>query len=131
MGIYVDAADIQQHVRGAAGVTPESIEELMAEQEYYVQTVLNLNELPPENPILSNIIRDLTTAAVIYDLLSPNESDTVKADNIRREAIRRLEQVDNKIGLGINNATAGIRDTNNQVINPFEGAFFKPEDFGL
>lgn len=101
MGVYTDAEDIKQHMRGGTALTTETLEELMDEQEYYVQTVLNLDILPSDNPILASIIRDLTIAAAIYSLTAPNTDDLGKADMMRREALRKLGEADQRVGLGI------------------------------
>jgi hypothetical protein len=127
VGFYVDTDDIRQHMRGANALAEDTIDEIMTEQEYYVQTALRLTELPPSNPILASIIRDLTVAASIYALTAPNADDMEKADTLRREAYRRLDRVDDKIGLGvIGGEVEG--DPFNEV-STMEGSFFALSDF--
>ena len=127
MGFYVDTDDIRQHMRGASALTEDTIDEIMTEQEYYVQTALRLTSLPPGNPILSSIIRDLTVAACIYALTAPQTEDLEKADTLRREAYRRLDRVDDKIGLGlIGGVVEG--DPANEV-DTLDGSFFALSDF--
>lgn len=100
MGVYTDAEDIRQHMRGGSALPVETLDELMDEQEYYVATVLKLDTLPANNPILASIIRDLTIAAAIYSLTAPNTDDLGKADMMRREALRKLQEADERVGLG-------------------------------
>lgn len=127
MGFYVDTDDIRQHMRGANALAEDTIDEIMTEQEYYVQTALKLTELPPSNPILASIIRDLTVAASIYALTAPNADDMEKADTLRREAYRRLDRVDDKIGLGlIGGMPQGDPSTE---VDTMEGSFFALSDF--
>lgn len=127
MGFYVDTDDIRQHMRGANALAEDTIDEIMTEQEYYVQTALHLTSLPPANPILSSIIRDLTVAACIYALTAPNNEDLEKADTLRREAYRRLDRVDDKIGLG---TVGGFTPTDpEEEIDTMEGSFFSLSDF--
>jgi hypothetical protein len=128
MGIYVDAEDIRQHMRGGTALTVEAIEELMDEQEYYVQTSLDLAELPPGNLYLTSIIRDLTIAAAIYSLTAPNADDLGKADEMRREAIRRLAEADRN-GLGPADTTYTPHDPNEEVFDPYPGLWFGIEQF--
>ena len=127
MGIYVDADDIRQHMRGGNALTIETIEELMEEQEYYVQTVLNLTELPTGNPILANIIRDLTIASAIYSLTAPNADDLTKADSMRREALRRLQEAD-RGSLGVSGGTPP-GNPEDEVYWQYEGSMFTLSDF--
>jgi len=128
MGIYVDAEDIRQHMRGGNALSVEALEELMAEQEYFVQTTLNLNELPPDNPILTSIIRDLTIAAAIYSLTAPNSDDLGKADTLRRDANNRLTTVD-RIGLGHLDTASAPHDAAAEVVNAAPNSFFSLGDF--
>lgn len=127
MGFYVDTDDIRQHMRGANALAEDTIDEIMTEQEYYVQTALHLTALPPSNPILASIIRDLTVAACIYALTAPQSEDMEKADTLRREAYRRLDRVDDKIGLGtVGGTPQGDPSTE---IDTMEGSFFSLYDF--
>ena len=127
MGVYVDTDDIRQHMRGANSLAEDTIDEIMTEQEYYVQTTLNLTELPIGNPILTSIIRDLTVAHCIYALTSPQAGDLEKADTMRREAHRRLNTVDKNIGLGTVGGTA-LGNPEGEI-STMEGSFFTLEDF--
>lgn len=127
MGFYVDTDDIRQHMRGANALAEDTIDEIMTEQEYYVQTALKLDSLPPSNPILSSIIRDLTVAASIYALTAPNAEDLEKADTLRREAYRRLDRVDDKIGLGTVGGTYPTRP--DLEVDVLESSFFGLGDF--
>lgn len=129
MGTYIDAEDISQHFRQSGGLDDETIEELMAEQEYYVQTRLNLPSLPPDNPILKGIIRDLTIAACIYEITPASADNVVKADSQRREAKARLRELESE-GLGVIGGS-GKPGAEFEVINPFSEPFFSPADFGL
>jgi hypothetical protein len=127
VGFYVDTDDIRQHMRGANALAEDTIDEIMTEQEYYVQTALRLTSLPPANPILSSIIRDLTVAASIYALTAPNNEDLEKADTLRREAYRRLDRVDDKIGLG---TVGGFPETDPTTeVDTLDGSFFTLSDF--
>jgi hypothetical protein len=127
MGIYVDAEDIKQHFRGGQALGDETIEELMTEQEYYVQSRLELSSLPANNPILASIVRDLTIAAGIFSLTSPNQDNVVKAESMRREALRRLDEAD-KNGIGVI-TDAPPADYTREVINPYPTSFFNSEDY--
>jgi hypothetical protein len=127
VGFYVDTDDIKQHMKGANAVGDETIDEIMTEQEYYVQTKLGLTTLPPANPLLANIIRDLTVAHSIYALTAPTSGDMEKADTIRREAHRRLNEVNNDIGLGI---MGGATPTSaEEEVGTLDGSFFHLDDF--
>ncbi len=128
MGVYLDADDIKQHFQQGRNIKNETIEELMDEQEYYVQTRLGLNILPPSNPLLASIIRDLTIAAGILNLLQPNADTVVKADTLRAEALRRLNEAD-KSGIGVV-TTAPPNHWSQEVYNPYGNTkFFKMDDY--
>lgn len=127
MGVYTDADDIRQHMRGGTALSVETLDEIMEEQEYYVATVLKLDSLPPNNPILSSIIRDLTIAAAIYSLTAPNTDDLGKADMMRREALRKLQEADMRVGLGkVGGSSHGTPESEVAVTN---NTFFALQDF--
>lgn len=130
MGVYVDVPDIRQHVRQSGALTDETINELMREQEYYVETVLNIPALPPDNPLLKNIIRDLTIAATIYAIIPVSSDDVGKANFIRAEALRKLSDADRE-GIGIVRGTQGARDSSVEIRNLYTSPFWTPSDFGL
>lgn len=131
MGVYVDVDDIRQHFRASGAFDDEIIEEIMAEQEAYVQRRLKLSSLPPDNKIISNIVRDLTIAQGIFTLLPAGSPDFEKANNMRSEALRRLVEVEGAKGsmLRPDNTSAPTNTWENEVINPFPTPFFTPEMF--
>lgn len=126
MGVYVDAVDLKQHFRQGQGVDEATIEEIMGEQEEYVRTRLKLDVLPPDNPILKSIIRDLTISKCIYQLTSINVDQLSKADQLERGALRRINELERE-------GTLKKRDITNidkEVYSPYT-SFFTPGDFGL
>lgn len=130
MGVYVDVPDIRQHVRQSGALTDETINELMREQEYYVETVLNIPSLPPDNPLLKNIIRDLTIAAAIYAIVPVSSDDVGKANFIRAEALRKLSDADRE-GIGIVRGSQAARDASTEIRNLYASPFWTPSDFNL
>lgn len=128
MGVYVDADDIMQHFRQAPAITSETIEEVMEEKEYYVQTFLNLTELPPDNPILKDIIRNLTIAAGITMITPAQPENLSKAQMLNSNALRQLREIDDS-GLGIVGGSPRPGAAY-EVYNPYP-PFFTLDDFGL
>lgn len=126
MGIYVDAEDLRQHFR-PGNLSDDTVEEIMGEQETYVMQRLNLSELPPDHPILKNVVRDFTIAGCLYILPASNSEALEKANNMRREALRRLEELrDEGFKTGNKNSNIGA-----EVYNPYNEPFFIPSDFRL
>lgn len=127
MAVYIDADDIRQYLPQSRGVSTETIDETMEEWEYYVQTRLNLSELPPNHPILRNIIRDLTIATVITALSPANVDNLSRADIQKREGLRKLRELEEG-GLGVIGGRTRT-DPLNDVFNPYPHPFFSFEDF--
>lgn len=130
MGVYVDVPDIKQHLRQSGALTDETINELMREQEYYVETVLNIPTLPPDNPLLKSIVRDLTIAAAIYAIVPANSDDVGKANFMRAEALRKLSDADRQ-GIGIVKGSQADRDSSMEIRNLYTAPFWTPKDFNL
>lgn len=132
MGIYVDAEDIRQHFKAGGSLTEETVEEIMAEQEYYVKARLGLDALPPNNPILKSIVRDLSISNGINSLVAATDTQNAKAVYLRNEALRKLRELDDD-RKGLDGGSYSERQTwENQVYNPYgDEPFFKPEDFDL
>lgn len=129
MGVYLDAEDIEQHFRQSGALDIETIEEVMEEQEYYVQTRLRLPQLPPDNPILRDIIRDLTIAKGIYRITPANADNLIKADSQERSALRKLRELETG-GLGI--IGGKLRgEPSTEVYNPIYGTFFPLSDWDV
>lgn len=130
MGVYVDVDDIKQHFRAGAAVPDETLDEIMQEQESYVQRYLKLDALPPENDILKTVIRDLTIANGIYQITPANADNIVKADAQRRNALRILREVKEE-GLGLVNQRPD-GNWEKEVYNPIgDDRVFSPADFGI
>jgi hypothetical protein len=126
MGVYVDAEDLMQHFRQGQGLEEETIEEIMSEQEDYVQERLKLDVLPPDNNIIKSIVRDLTIAKCIYELTPINVDQLSKADSQERSALRKLNELEREGSLK-------KRDTTNlvhEVYSPYP-PYFSPSQFGL
>ena len=123
---YVDPQDIQQHVRGIGSVTVPAIIEIMTEIESYVSMRINMDPLPANNPVLKDIIRELTTAKVIADTLSPNAEQLARADFHRRNGLTMINDVNRD---GLFPTSLGDRNIANEVYNPYPEPFFKAEDF--
>lgn len=126
MGVYVDAEDLMQHFRQGQGLDEETIEEIMAEQESYVQARLKIDVLPPSNEIIKGIVRDLTIAKCIYELTPINVDQLAKADQQERGALRRLNELERE-------GTLKRRDFTNvekEVYSPYP-PFFSPSRFGF
>jgi hypothetical protein len=130
MGTYVDAEDLRQHFRAGGGLDDELVEEVMLEQENYVQQRLGLSALPPENPILKNIVRDLTIAGAIYVMTPASADNVVKADSQRREALRRLEELRVE-GFRVGGDSNICKSIEAEMYNSYEDSYFKANDFGL
>ncbi len=126
MGVYVDPVDLKQHFRQGAGVDESTIEEIMREQETYVQGRLRLDALPPNHDVLKSVIRDLTISKCIYQLTSINVDQLSKADQLERSALRRLRELEDEGSLKPRDKT----NVSREVYSPYP-KFFTPGDFGF
>jgi hypothetical protein len=126
MGVYVDAEDLLQHFRQGQGLDEESIEEIMSEQEDYVQERLKLDVLPPSNNIVKSIVRDLTIAKCIYELTPINVDQLAKADSQERSALRKLGELEREGSL----KTRDSSNLDKEVFSPYP-PYFSPTEFGL
>ena len=126
MGVYVDAEDLMQHFRQGQGLDEETIEEIMLEQEDYVQDKLKLDVLPPNNNIIKSIVRDLTIAKCIYELTPINVDQLSKADSQERSALRKLNELEREGSLKKRDQA----NLDKEVFNPYP-SYFSPSSFGL
>jgi hypothetical protein len=123
---YVNPQDIREHVRGIGSVGVPQIAELMSNVESFVKMRLNLDPLPPDNEVLTDIIRELTTAKVIADTLNPTSEQLARAEYHRRNGLTMINDVNRD---GLVPMSLGSRDVTKEVYNPYTEPFFSAEDF--
>lgn len=128
MAVYIDADDVRQYLPQGRGFSTESIDETMEEWEYYVQTRLKLDQLPPNHPTLKNVIRDLTISSVITAMSPANVDNLTRADIQKREGLRKLRELEEG-GLGVIGGGATRTDPLKDIYNPYDEPFFSAKDF--
>ena len=126
MGIYTDAIDIRQHIRGGERASVPQIQEIMDEMESWVGAELDIDPLPPNNPILRAIIRELSTSRIILDILPVSAENLSRADMHERRGMRLLESAKRE---GIAPTDFSSRDPAKEVYNPHNEVFFPREMF--
>lgn len=123
---YMDPVDIRTITPEAEGLSDESLSIFIDEEEAYTAT--QLGKLPPSNPIVFGIIRDLVRAKAMQSLLPMQSDDYRFAEALRREAKDRL-RVAKEQGLKPRVPPSVNVDA---VANPFSSyPFFTLNDFGL
>jgi len=126
---YVEPNDIRQHLRGAGGASVPAIAELMQEVESFVKIRLDMDPLPENNDIIRDIVRELTLAKVIVDLMAPSAEDLSRAQMHRRNGMEQLEHADRHGVTPRNTGAPGGRDVSKEVYNPYPEPFFTAESF--
>lgn len=124
---YVDAQDIRQHVRGAQGVAVPNINEIMEEVESLVAAELDLGDsLPAGKPVLRAIVRELTTARVILDLLPPTSENVARTQLHDARGWTMLRSAKKE---GIDSSDYANRNFEAEVYNPRSTQFWTPDQF--
>lgn len=126
MPVYTDAIDIRQHLRGATGLTVPQIEEIMEEVEYYISTELDIDPLPPDNPLLRSMVRELTLSRAILDLMAPSSETLGRADVHRRNGMDLLASAKRE---GIFPSSYSSRDAASEVYSPREVPIWSIDEF--
>lgn len=126
MAIYVDVQDIRQHVKGAGNAPVPQIQEIMEEVESYVSAQLDIHPLPPNNPILRSIIRELTTSRIILDLLPITAENLSRAQMHEQRGFRQLRDAKTE---GIAPRDNSLRDARSEVYTPRAEPFFTYDMF--
>jgi len=123
---YIDPQDIIQHKRGLAQVPVPNLQEIMGEIEYFVSIRLDLNPLPPNNPLLKNIIRELSTSRAILDLLPPQAENLNAAVLHEQRGFKLLAEAKAN---GIEPVDYSTKDYTKEVYVPPEYPAWTSEDF--
>ncbi len=124
---YVDAQDIRQHVRGAQNAPVPNISEIMEEVEGMVANELDLGDsLPPNVPVLRAIVRELTTARVILDLLPPTSENVARTQLHDQRGWSMLRSAKKE---GITPASFADREYEKEVYNPRTTPLWSEDSF--
>lgn len=123
---YIDPQDIREHLRGSGSIAQPALIETMEAVEAYVGMRLNMDPLPLENKIIKDIIRELSIAKVITDLMSPTAEDLTRAEYHRRNGLSMINDAKRDGLIPINMSGRNIEK---EVYNPYPEPFFKMEDF--
>ena len=123
----VSPEDVKSYFRYAQNLNDDEIDEFITQEEYYVSLRLDVSPLPDDNPVLFAIVRDLVIYRVVSTKLQRlTAEDYAIGENHRREAIRRLYEIDRE---GITPATTRV--FKDAVYTPDGPAEFTPGDFWL
>lgn len=123
---YVTVGDIRNAMRESGALPDALLQEFIDQEEAYVKAILRLDSFPPDNLILKEIIRDLVIARAIYNITPANSDRYAMAVSLRGEALRRLQEVDNRGLIPSGSSGGGYGD---EVYNPWEGPLFRFEDY--
>jgi hypothetical protein len=124
---YIDAQDIRQHVRGAQSVPVPNINETMEEVESMVAAELDLGDsLPAGKPVLRAIVRELTTARVILDLLPPTSENVARTQLHDQRGWQMLRSAKKE---GIDSNSYADRSYESEVYNPRTTSFWSSDMF--
>lgn len=127
---YVDPSEIRGSFREAQALSDALITEFMGQEEAYVSSRLRIPSLPPSDPILTQIIRDLTIARAIFNITPASSERYQMAIAMRQEALRRLDEAESNGWITDPGSTPDAR-IDEEVYNPYaeEEPFFSPEDY--
>jgi hypothetical protein len=123
---YIDPQDIREHLRGSGSIQQPTLVEVMTAVESYVKMRLNMDPLPPDNPVVKDIIRELSIAKIITDLMNPTGEDLSRAEYHRRNALAMINDAKRD---GLVPFSSGNRVISKEVYNPYPEPFFSREDF--